>query len=364
MWLFAWERRTGRQKTDHLNIQRQKETQRWERVIYIFVQLYCCARCFPFFGRVLIAQTKDTSHHTHFKIPTSWLLKGLWTSVNTFENLSQSGTFVLLWFEQERCLVHLLLPFLTISATRIQTAGSGCGAVAAKIQPSDLFRENLFLLTLFFFFFLLFTVLTLFPFPLSRATGERAPWVAPTDRETDLPPSDPSEPPADDGLRAAGAAGPRSEPGAPGRAAGTRRPHGASGRRQSQTVLPLMASALPLGRPALWPAHPAGTIWQVRKVLEIQPATLWPTDFCYMLVISEYRGTRFPFHLLAHLVSSNLTLLCWNRNFLTIIITKVFLQSITAVTICLIRLVPLKWKNVQYRCWGCSSNVSHNRSSF
>lgn len=89
-----------------------------------------------------------------------------------------------------------------------------------------------------------------------------------TDREADLAPSDPSEPSADHGPRAAGAAGRRPEPRAAGRPAGPGGPGGSSRssrrRRQSQTVLPPVAPPLPVGRPALRPAHPAGVIRQVR----------------------------------------------------------------------------------------------------
>ena len=85
-----------------------------------------------------------------------------------------------------------------------------------------------------------------------------------TDCETDLPPSDPSEPSADNGPRAAGAAGWRSEPGAPGCTSGPGGPRCHCCRRQGQAVLPLVASPLPVGRLALWPAHAAGTVWQVR----------------------------------------------------------------------------------------------------
>lgn len=67
----------------------------------------------------------------------------------------------------------------------------------------------------------------------------------------DLPPSDPFEPSADYGPRAAGTAGRRSESGASGCTTGTRGSCGLCCSWESEAVLPSVASPLPVGRPAL-----------------------------------------------------------------------------------------------------------------
>lgn len=87
------------------------------------------------------------------------------------------------------------------------------------------------------------------------------------DHETVLPPSDPSEPPADHGPGASGAAGRRPEPRAAGRAGGTGQRHGLCSRWQGQAVLPPLAPPVPVGRPAFQPAHAAGAVRQVGSSL-------------------------------------------------------------------------------------------------
>lgn len=84
---------------------------------------------------------------------------------------------------------------------------------------------------------------------------------------TDIPPPHPCKPPVNDGPGAARAAWRRSQPGSPGWPAGPGWPlcHGRRhGGRQSKTVLPPMAAAVPLGRPAFRPADTASAVRQVR----------------------------------------------------------------------------------------------------